>query len=71
MFAGVVLLLVLIAPDRSLHAMTQVMPSLEACEDAKSEYLAGEPDAHDIRPEQGSNFRSALCITVPLEGRDA
>jgi hypothetical protein len=71
MIAGVVLLLVLIQPDRTLASATVPMASIDACLKARDAYLAGPPDAHEIQDAEPLQFRSALCVTVPMPGRDA
>jgi hypothetical protein len=71
MIAGVVLLLAVIGADRSVHSAAYRMPSLAVCKKAVAAYLAGSPDALTIKPELGSDFRSAICVTIPVPGRDA
>lgn len=71
MIAGVLLLVVLVLPDRSLVSATFQMPSVLECHKARLRYLSGPVDAHEIPETDALQFRSALCVTVPMPGRDA
>lgn len=74
MVAGVILLLVLINPDRTLSTMARPMPSAAVCEAAAREFVHGAStgsgtSALPLGPEH--NVRASICVSVPLPGRDA
>ncbi len=69
MIAAVILVLVLVMPDRSVEAITRTMPSLSACEHALQVYLTPHPS---LTPDAlVRERRSGRCLTVPVHGRDA
>lgn len=70
MVVAVLLLLAQINPDRTVSTMTQAFPTYAACKRAYDAWIAGEPDAHAVRPETPAT-RYALCVTLPAVGRDA
>ena len=73
MIAGVILLLALLNPDRSIRTEARPMPDFATCKRAERAFLAPRdaPMEHPTRGEPDTLMRYALCVTLPAIGRDA